>query len=67
MIAVTVNGKPRELRAPTGLTEFLDAAGLMGRRIAIGYNGEVIHRNHWREVTLGHGDVLDIVQMVGGG
>ncbi|MEE9285063.1 MAG: sulfur carrier protein ThiS [Dehalococcoidia bacterium] len=67
MITVTVNGKKRQLDAPQGLLEFLEANHLQERRIAVGYNGEVVHKSHWHEVVLAEGDVLDIVHMVGGG
>jgi sulfur carrier protein len=67
-LTLTVNGKPERLNGPTPLLDYLERRGLLGgRRIAIGYNGEVVHRDHWREVTLRKGDMLDIVHMVGGG
>ncbi len=67
MITLTVNGKKRELDSPTLLPEFLEAQGMTERRIAVGYNGEVVHKDHWGEIVLGDRDVLDVVQMVGGG
>ncbi|MBI3743322.1 MAG: sulfur carrier protein ThiS [Chloroflexi bacterium] len=68
MIALTVNGKPEHLEEGTLLMVYLGRRGLLGgRRIAIGYNGEVVHKDHWPDVTLRQSDVLDIVHMVGGG
>ena len=67
MITLKVNGKKQELEAPTPLPDFLEARGMTERRIAIGYNGEVVHKDHWGEIVLGDRDVLDVVQMVGGG
>lgn len=66
-IALKVNGKARHLDSPTPLLEFLAQLELGDRPIAIGYNGEVVHRDSWGEVTLRGGDILDIVHMVGGG
>ena len=68
MIELTVNGKSDHLEGALPLMAYLERRGLLGgRRIAIGYNGEVIHKDHWCDITLGQGDVLDIVHMVGGG
>lgn len=67
MIRVQVNGKERALDSPTGLVAFLHANGLQQRMIAVGYNGEVVHKEMWSTVVLNEGDVIDIVQMVGGG
>lgn len=67
MITVTVNGKTHALARPTLLLSFLDANHVEQKMIAIGRNGQVIHRDQWPTVQLEDGDVLDIVQMVGGG
>ena len=66
-IALTVNGKSREIDAPKPLLDFLHELEIGDRPIAIGYNGEVVHKDCWTEVTLKADDVLDIVHMVGGG
>jgi len=67
-ITVTINGRKQALDGPTRLLDLLQARGLLGGRpIAIGYNREVVHRDHWGEVVLKEGDALDIVHMVGGG
>jgi sulfur carrier protein len=67
MITIVINGKQERLDAPVGLLTLLEHRRLLERRIAIGYNGEVVHRDHWADVLLRDGDRLDIVQMVGGG
>lgn len=67
MIRVTVNGKTQTLGQPTPLLSFLKANHIQQKMIAIGRNGEVIHRDQWSTVQLADGDILDIVQMVGGG
>ena len=67
MICITVNGKARELRSPTGLVAFLESNMVERRMVAVGISGEVVHRDRWQEVVLHEGDVVDIVQMVGGG
>ncbi len=67
MITLTVNGKPQSLDRPLSLTAYLEAKDVMGKRIAVGVNGEVVHKDQWAGVTLREGDIVDIVQMVGGG
>ena len=67
MIRLTVNGKPQELPAPTGLVQFLESLDIATQFIAVGYNGEVIEKENFDEVTLVDGDVLEIVRPVGGG
>ena len=67
MITLTVNGKKETFEGPTGLPELLDRRQVNRTMVAVGYNGQVVHRDHWGEVVLGEGDALDIVQMVGGG
>ena len=67
MIRLTVNGKPKELPAPTPLVAFLESLDIATQFIAVGYNGEVIEKENFHEVTLTDGDVLEIVRPVGGG
>jgi len=67
MISLTVNGKRRELEGEMTLTDFLAQNGVDLRRIAIGYNGQVVPKASFDRIMLKDGDVLEIVQMVGGG
>lgn len=67
MITLTVNGKPRPVESRLNLEDFLDAFGLDLTHIAVGYNGEVIKREQYPQVTLQEGDILEIVRPVGGG
>lgn len=68
MITIIVNGKSETLERAIGLLELLESRQVdLGRGVAIGQNGEVVHRDAWAGVTLNDGDVLDIVHMVGGG
>ena len=67
MIRLTINGKPRELPAPAALVDFLESLDIATQFIAVGYNGEVIEKEDFHEITLADGDVLEIVRPVGGG
>ena len=67
MIALKVNGKPIELDGPTLLTDYLEILGVTPRGVAVEHNGMIIEREAYATTTLGDGDVLEIVRMVGGG
>ena len=67
MIRVTINGEGQELSGATPLTEYVSTLGVNPKMIAIAYNGEVLRRDEWDEVTLSEGDTLEVVRAVGGG
>ena len=67
MIAMTVNGNPRELTASVDLATYLASLGVNLKHVAVGYNGEVIKKERYPQVKLQEGDVLEIVRPVGGG
>ena len=67
MITLMVNGKPRDLDAPQDLLTFLKGHGVNLKHVAVGYNGVVLEKDRYPEVTLQEGDVLEIVRPVGGG
>ncbi len=67
MITLTVNGKPTELEEATGLERFLQDHGIDSQFVAVAYNGTVLRREEFATVTLGQGDVVEIVRPVGGG
>ena len=67
MIRVTINGEEQEFPDPTPLTEYVSSLGVSPKMIAIAYNGEVLRRDEWAEVTLSEGDTLEVVRAVGGG
>jgi thiamine biosynthesis protein ThiS len=67
MIAVTVNGKPRELDGALSVTSFLKALDINARQVAVAVNGEVLPRSEWGRVTVNDGDTVEVVRAVGGG
>ena len=67
MIALQVNGKRVELEEPTPLLTYLDQLGVNPRAVAVEHNGEILERAAYESVTLGDGDQVEIVRMVGGG
>ena len=67
MINLMVNGKTREVEEATNLETYLTDFGLDLQFVAVGYNGEVIKKDSFAQVTLKNGDTLEIVRPVGGG
>ena len=66
-INLVVNGKSREVAEATDLATYLTSFGLDLQYVAVGYNGEVIKKESFAQVTLKNGDTLEIVRPVGGG
>ena len=67
MIAVTVNGKPLQLESSVSLEQFLDERNVNTKFVAVAYNGNVLQKEDYGGIVLNEGDVLEIVQPVGGG
>ncbi len=67
MIKVQINGKPVELELPTPLLAYLKQLGVNPRAVAVEHNGAIIERAGYEAITLGDGDTIEIVRMVGGG
>ena len=64
---IRLNGSPLALPAPCTLIDLLAAQGLAARRVAVEVNGEIVPRSRHAEHLLAEGDVVEIVQALGGG
>ena len=67
MIQVILNGQPETLAANLTVFALLEARGLVGKRLAVERNGEIVPKARHAEVKLAEGDKLEIVVAVGGG
>ena len=67
MIKLTVNGEAKELERSIPLAEFLMIHDINLKHIAVGYNGDVLHKEEYSNIVLKDEDVLEIVRPVGGG
>jgi thiamine biosynthesis protein ThiS len=67
VIELVINGKRVELEQPTPLLSYLEKLGVNPRAVAVEHNGEIIERSTFASTTLGEGDKVEIVRMVGGG
>jgi thiamine biosynthesis protein ThiS len=67
MIKVTVNGELRQVERDAAVLDLLRDLGLGERRVAVERNREIVKRDQYAATALGDGDVLEIIEFVGGG
>ena len=67
MIELTVNGALQTFPQNTSVAQLLEQMNLVGKRVAIERNGEIVPRSQFTDVQLASGDQLEIVVAVGGG
>ncbi|WP_418647594.1 sulfur carrier protein ThiS [Thauera butanivorans] len=67
MIQVIVNGQPEVLAPGFTVLGLLEARGLVGKRLAVERNGDIVPKARHAEVQLAEGDRVEIVVAVGGG
>jgi sulfur carrier protein len=67
VIELVINGEPRAFPAPLTLSQLIASLDLLGKRIAIEKNGEIVPRSQHADTRLASGDRLEIVVAVGGG
>jgi len=64
---IVVNGQLEQLAQPVTVAELLAARGLLGKRLAVERNGEIVPKSRHADTPLADGDQLEIVVAVGGG
>ena len=63
---ITLNGEPLSCEADTTLTGLIARLEIRGR-YAVEVNGEIIPRSEHESYALAEGDVVEVVEAVGGG
>lgn len=66
-ITLSVNGDSLTCSPQTPVVELLKELNYNPRLVAVEYNGEILHRQHWSDTVVKEGDQLEIVTIVGGG
>jgi thiamine biosynthesis protein ThiS len=66
-IAITVNGSPMRLPTGASVADLLERLKLATPRVAVERNREILPRARYAETPLGDGDVIEVVELVGGG
>ncbi|WP_345532535.1 sulfur carrier protein ThiS [Viridibacterium curvum] len=64
---VTLNGEPRQVPAGCTVLALLESLELVGKRLAVERNGDIVPRGAHAATALADGDRLEIVVAVGGG
>lgn len=64
---VTLNGEARELSEGLTVNDLVDQLGLNERRIAVEINRDILPRDDYANRAIQEGDVVEIVQFIGGG
>jgi len=64
---VTVNGQQKELKRGETVALLLETLGLDPARVAVERNRAIVIKDAFSTTLLDEGDVLEIVQFVGGG
>lgn len=66
-ITVSVNGEPKQVIASCTVADLVAQMNLMGKRIAVERNGEIVPKAEHATTCLQNKDVLEIVHAIGGG
>jgi sulfur carrier protein len=64
---IVINGNPHELPEATSLDRAVALISDSATGIAVAVNGDVVSRMAWPQVTLAHGDKIEVLTAVQGG
>jgi sulfur carrier protein len=64
---LTVNGKPMTLPAGASVDALIKHLGLVGKRLAIELNENIVPRSQHADTALTEGDQIEVVRAIGGG
>ena len=67
MLEIIVNGKSRSITGPVSVTQLIQEMDLLGKRIAVEINGEIVPASQHSSYQLSSGDNIEIVGAIGGG
>ena len=67
MITVTVNQESVNLPAACTVADYLKQKGIVGKRLAVELNHEIVPRSDHPTQKLAEGDQLEIIHAIGGG
>jgi sulfur carrier protein len=67
VINLHINGTGHAFDRSLNVTELIQYLSLVGKKLAIERNGELVPRSNYSECQVADGDRLEIVMAVGGG
>ncbi len=66
-LEITVNGSPMRVATGTSVADLLERLRVATPRVAVERNREIVPKASYAETRLAAGDVLEVVELVGGG
>jgi thiamine biosynthesis protein ThiS len=66
-VEIRLNGETRDVADRVSLAGLLEALGVGKRRVAVELNRDIVPRERFATTRLAPGDVVEVVQFVGGG
>lgn len=67
MLTLQINGEPKQFPPNLNVAALVESMALVGKRIAIELNGEIVPKSCHASTDLHDGDRLEVVVAVGGG
>jgi sulfur carrier protein len=67
MLTITLNGEPARIETGSTLGDLLRQHQLERREVALCVNDQIIPRSKLDETSLAQGDMVELVQFIGGG
>jgi thiamine biosynthesis protein ThiS len=64
---ITLNGEPYTVNGDDRLVALIESLKLKRGRVAVEINREIVPKANWDRTVLAAGDVVEIVNFVGGG
>lgn len=64
---ITINGEQTQLEEGLSLMALIELKELVGKRIAVELNQDIVPKSRYSDVVLNDGDSLEIVHAIGGG
>jgi sulfur carrier protein len=64
---ITLNGDPKELSGALTVQQLLDELAIPAGRVACEVNLKIIRRARYADTTIQEGDIVEIIQAIGGG
>ena len=64
---ITINGEKKQDYDGVSLEEMLSQEGYQRERIAVEINGSIASKSQYSDILLHAGDVIEVVNFVGGG
>ena len=64
---LTVNGEAMALPVGTTIGALIEHLGLVGKRLAIELNEDIVPRSQHADTALAEGDQVEVVRAIGGG